>query len=43
MKWLQEGSFDTQFGEYEWFQKRKEMETSEGNEGGVITRTKFAL
>ena len=28
MKWLQEGSFDTEFGEYEWISKRKQMETS---------------
>jgi len=28
MKWLQEGTFDTQFGEYEWFHKRKEMDTT---------------
>uniref|UniRef100_A0A7S1Z5U4 Brix domain-containing protein n=1 Tax=Ditylum brightwellii TaxID=49249 RepID=A0A7S1Z5U4_9STRA len=34
MKWLQEGTFDTQFGEYEWFHKRKEMDT---------TRRKFHL
>ncbi len=26
LKWLQEGIFDTQFGEYEWILKRKEME-----------------
>lgn len=34
MRWLQEGTFDTQFGEYEWFHKRKEMDT---------TRRKFHL
>lgn len=34
MRWLQEGNFDTQFGEYEWFHKRKEMDT---------TRRKFHL
>jgi ribosome production factor 1 len=28
MRWLQEGSFDTQFGEYEWIHKRKEMDTT---------------
>jgi ribosome production factor 1 len=28
MKWLQEGSFDTEFGEFEWMQKRKQQETS---------------
>jgi ribosome production factor 1 len=28
MKWMQEGTFDTQFGEYEWFHKRKEMDTT---------------
>ncbi len=28
MRWLQEGTFDTQFGEYEWFHKRKEMDTT---------------
>jgi ribosome production factor 1 len=26
MKWLQEGTFDTQHGEYEWFHKRKQMD-----------------
>ncbi len=26
LKWLQEGAFDTQFGEFEWILKRKEME-----------------
>mmetsp|Transcript_12706 Transcript_12706/g.27506 ORF Transcript_12706/g.27506 Transcript_12706/m.27506 type:complete len:229 (-) Transcript_12706:304-990(-) len=34
LKWLQEGTFDTQFGEYEWIHKRKEMDT---------TRRKFHL
>ena len=28
MKWLQEGTFDTEFGEYEWICKRKSMESS---------------
>jgi ribosome production factor 1 len=28
MKWLQEGSFDTEFGEFEWMSKRKQQETS---------------
>jgi ribosome production factor 1 len=28
MKWLQEGAFDTEFAEYEWIQKRKQMEKS---------------
>jgi len=28
LRWLQEGTFDTQFGEYEWFHKRKEMDTT---------------
>jgi ribosome production factor 1 len=28
LRWLQEGTFDTQFGEYEFFHKRKEMDTS---------------
>lgn len=28
LRWLQEGSFDTQFGEYEWIHKRKEMDTT---------------
>jgi ribosome production factor 1 len=27
-RWLQEGTFDTAFGEYEWYHKRKEMDTS---------------
>lgn len=26
MRWLQEGTFDTQFGEYEWIHKRKDMD-----------------
>ena len=26
LKWLQEGSFDTEFGEFEWMSKRKQME-----------------
>ncbi|CAB9516561.1 production factor 1 [Seminavis robusta] len=34
LRWLQEGTFDTQFGEYEWIHKRKEMD---------ITRRKFHL
>ncbi len=28
LKWIQQGTFDTQFGEYEWFHKRKEMDTT---------------
>lgn len=28
LRWVQEGTFDTQFGEYEWFHKRKEMDTT---------------
>ncbi|KAG5180838.1 anticodon-binding protein [Tribonema minus] len=28
MRWLQEGTFDTECGEYEWIHKRKEMDTS---------------
>jgi ribosome production factor 1 len=28
LRWIQEGTFDTQFGEYEWFHKRKEMDTT---------------
>jgi ribosome production factor 1 len=28
LKWLQQGTFDTQFGEYEWYHKRKEMDTT---------------
>jgi ribosome production factor 1 len=27
MKWLQEGTFSTKFGEYEWVYKRKTMDT----------------
>ena len=34
LRWLQEGTFDTKFGEYEWIHKRKEMD---------ITRRKFHL
>jgi len=34
MRWLQVGTFDSQFGEYEWFHKRKEMD---------VTRRKFHL
>lgn len=34
LKWLQEGTFDTEFGEYEWIHKRKEMDS---------TRRKFHL
>jgi len=34
LRWIQEGIFDTQFGEYEWIHKRKEMD---------ITRRKFHL
>lgn len=34
LRWIQEGTFDTQFGEYEWLHKRKEMDT---------TRRKFHL
>jgi ribosome production factor 1 len=34
LRWLQEGTFDTQFGEYEWIHKRKEMDS---------TRRKFHL
>jgi ribosome production factor 1 len=34
LRWIQEGTFDTQFGEYEWIHKRKEMDT---------TRRKFHL
>lgn len=26
LKWLQEGTFNTEFGEYEWVHKRKQME-----------------
>eukprot|EP00934_Nitzschia_sp_Nitz4_P000648 Nitzschia sp. Nitz4//scaffold7_size249615//209404//210459//NITZ4_001207-RA/size249615-processed-gene-0.159-mRNA-1//1//CDS//3329558532//648//frame0 len=28
LRWLQEGTFDTQFGQYEWIHKRKEMDTT---------------
>jgi ribosome production factor 1 len=28
LRWMQEGTFDTQFGEYEWHHKRKEMDTT---------------
>jgi ribosome production factor 1 len=28
LRWLQSGTFDTQFGEYEWIHKRKEMDTT---------------
>mmetsp|Transcript_22679 Transcript_22679/g.38004 ORF Transcript_22679/g.38004 Transcript_22679/m.38004 type:complete len:304 (+) Transcript_22679:83-994(+) len=28
LRWLQEGTFDTEHGEYEWIHKRKEMDTS---------------
>ena len=28
MRWMQMGGFDTKFGEYEWFHKRKEMDTT---------------
>lgn len=28
LRWLQNGTFDTQFGEYEWIHKRKEMDTT---------------
>lgn len=28
LRWLQQGTFDTQFGEYEWIHKRKEMDTT---------------
>eukprot|EP00560_Eucampia_antarctica_P004760 CAMPEP_0197840370 /NCGR_PEP_ID=MMETSP1437-20131217/45570_1 /TAXON_ID=49252 ORGANISM="Eucampia antarctica, Strain CCMP1452" /NCGR_SAMPLE_ID=MMETSP1437 /ASSEMBLY_ACC=CAM_ASM_001096 /LENGTH=350 /DNA_ID=CAMNT_0043449975 /DNA_START=88 /DNA_END=1137 /DNA_ORIENTATION=- len=28
LRWIQEGTFDTQHGEYEWFHKRKEMDTT---------------
>jgi ribosome production factor 1 len=34
LRWLQQGTFDTKFGEYEWYHKRKEMDT---------TRRKFHL
>jgi ribosome production factor 1 len=28
MRWVQEGTFDSQFGEYEWIHRRKEMDTT---------------
>ena len=28
LRWMQEGTFDTQFGEYEWIHKRKEMDST---------------
>jgi ribosome production factor 1 len=28
LRWLQDGTFDTATGEYEWFHRRKEMDTS---------------
>lgn len=28
LRWLQEGTFDSQFGEYEWIHKRKEQDTT---------------
>lgn len=28
LRWIQSGAFDTQFGEYEWLHKRKEMDTT---------------
>jgi ribosome production factor 1 len=28
LRWMQEGTFDTQFGEFEWHHKRKEMDTT---------------
>ena len=28
LRWIQSGAFDTQFGEYEWIHKRKEMDTT---------------
>jgi len=34
LRWIQNGTFDTQFGEYEWIHKRKEMD---------LTRRKFHL
>ena len=34
LRWLQEGTFDPQFGEYEWIHKQKEM---------VMTRHRFHL
>ena len=36
MRWLQQGSFDTKFGEYEWFGKR-------GGIGLQEKRTQFNL
>lgn len=34
LKWIQEGSFDSEFGEYEWIHRRKTMDSS---------RKKFSL
>ena len=28
LRWLQDGTFDTKFGHYEWFHRRKQMDTS---------------
>jgi ribosome production factor 1 len=28
LRWVQEGTFDSQFGEYEWIHRRKEMDTT---------------
>jgi len=28
LRWLQDGMFDTKFGDYEWYHKRKEMDTT---------------
>jgi len=28
MRWLQDGTFDSKYGEYEWYHKRKEMDTT---------------
>ena len=28
LRWVQDGTFDSQFGEYEWYHKRKEMDLS---------------
>mmetsp|Transcript_6055 Transcript_6055/g.18251 ORF Transcript_6055/g.18251 Transcript_6055/m.18251 type:complete len:302 (-) Transcript_6055:305-1210(-) len=28
LRWLQDGVFDSQFGEFEWYHRRKEMDTS---------------
>ena len=28
LRWLQEGTFDSKFGDYEWIHKRKEMDTT---------------